>query len=162
LTDDAETGRRDAAARNSREDGVAPRALDRANAETPARGGGFVLLALTAAAVGISFVPGALLGLILARTLGWGAQGAIRLTAATVVVVGAGAISFAVWIAGKVTGVDRRGRRFAWTLAAGEAGLVVGVLVAAIAKGLGPTAMVMLAGLGAVLGDSMFMKRMHR
>lgn len=126
----------------------------------PSRGTGIVLLALTGAAVGASFVPGAFAGLSLAGALGFTAKAALGTTAAVLLIVALMAISLAVWVAGKLTGIDRRGRRFAWTVGGGEAGLVLGLLVAAIAGSLGAATMVMLAGLGAVLGDSIFLKRM--
>lgn len=124
----------------------------------PARGSGIVLLALTAAAAGASFVPGALAGLSLARALRLTQEGAIRLTAAAVLIVGAGAISLGVWVAGKLTDVKRQGKRLALTVGSGVAGLILGLLVAAIAGSFGAIAMVMLTGLGAVLGDSIFLK----
>ncbi len=125
----------------------------------PGRGSGIVLMALVAAAAGASFVPGAAAGLTLASALGLTSDAAIALTGASVLVVGAAAISLGVWVAGKLTDVTRRGRRFVVTVGCGVAGLVLGLLVAAIAGSLGAIAMVMLTGIGAVLGDSLFLKR---
>ncbi len=130
-----------------------------AGATDPGRGSGIVLMALVAAAAGASFVPGAAAGLTLGSALGLTSDAAIALTAAAVLVVGTGAISLGVWAAGKLTEVKRRGRRFKVTVGCGVAGLILGLLVAAIAGSFGAVAMVMLTGLGAVLGDSLFLKR---
>lgn len=129
---------------------------------SPAQGSGIVLLALIAAATGTSFIPGAVAGLTIARALGLTSDGAIRLTALTVLVAGAGGIVLGVWAAGKLTGITRRGGRLAATVAGGEAGLILGLLVAAFGGALGAAAMVMLAGVGALLGDSIFLKRVQR
>jgi hypothetical protein len=126
---------------------------------TPNQGSGIVLLALVAAATGASFIPGAIAGLFLSQAMGLTSDQAIGLTAVTVLISGAGAITLGVWTAGKLTNVKRQRSRFAATIAGGEAGLILGILIAQIGGALGAAAMVVLTGLGALLADSIFLSR---